>query len=81
MSLGSVKIKIVVPTADAENAILGNLKLEGQSSGGMMGAICGSVCMPPSVCRGRCATCACNSRQDGVADGPKVVAFSNVVVQ
>jgi hypothetical protein len=77
MSLSSVKIKIVVPTVDAENAILGNLKLEAQSYESMAGPICGSVCMPPSVCRGTCATCACNSRQDGVADGPKVVAFSN----
>ena len=72
MSLSSVEIKIVVPTADAESAILGNLLHDGQSRAGMMAAICGQVCMPPSVCRsGRCP---CGNSPQGEG-APQAVAF------
>ena len=76
MSLNSINIKIVVPNPDAENAILGHLKTETHNSRSVMGGICGSVCMPPSVCHGRCATCACNSRENGRESSPRAVAFS-----
>ena len=56
MSLSLMEIKIIVPTAEAEKAILGNIDLESQRSGDKRAAVC-VVCSAVCVCR---CTCTCN---------------------
>jgi hypothetical protein len=75
MSPTPARVRIVVPTADAESAVLGALCIEGGDSDAILGAICGAPCLPPSVCRGRCATCACLGVQG--LGAPQAVAFDD----
>jgi hypothetical protein len=64
MSLKSLEMEIIVPSAEAEKAILGNIGLESQNSGvgGIRAAVC-VVCSSVCVCR-----CSCNCNCLGLSN-------------